>query len=202
MDGDSVDGCFHSFQRSVVLWIDWYPFKLIQSVPAVYHLPKHRVPWREKCKDQMFTRTFWSSAHLRSRDGWGAYVRNHWLPLEFGPELAIERTPLVLCFKSSLISSWCYRFGLNEETPQWSGVGGMVAQPDLKFPSPNALSSLSRICWVSCLNHETLGRCYLAKQIQNPQDVPWCSLWTCNCCSNQSHTRPRNFHMSGGKIQN
>ena len=127
MDGDSVDGCFHSFQRSVVLWIDWYPFKLIQSVPAVYHLPKHRVPWREKCKDQMFTRTFWSSAHLRSRDGWGAYVRNHWLPLEFGPELAIERTPLVLCFKSSLISSWCYRFGLNEETPQWSGVGGMVA---------------------------------------------------------------------------
>ena len=53
------------------------------------------------------------SAHLRSKDGCGAYVRNHWLPLEFGPELAIESTPLVLCFKSSLISSW-YEFGFKQ----------------------------------------------------------------------------------------
>ena len=51
MDGDTIDGCLHPFQWSVVLRIDWYPFKLVQSVPPVYYLPKHRVPWREKCKD-------------------------------------------------------------------------------------------------------------------------------------------------------
>ena len=106
MDGDGIDGRLHSFQRSVILWIDWYPLKLVQSVPAIYHLPKHCVPWRKN--DWMFHQNF-KPSHLRSKDGCGAYVRNHWLPLEFGPELAIESTPLVLCFKSSLISSW-YKF--------------------------------------------------------------------------------------------
>ena len=48
MDGDGIDGRLHSFQRSVILWIDWYPLKLVQSVPAIYHLPKHCVPWRKE----------------------------------------------------------------------------------------------------------------------------------------------------------
>ena len=193
MDGDCIDGCLHPLQRPVVLWIHGNPFKFVQSVPTVDHLPKHCVPWtREDMVRSSNCRV--QDAHLRSREGWGAYVRNHWLPLVLGPELAIERTPLVLCFKSSLISSWC------QDLSHFTGLLQNKGAPEISLPKCSRplfqyLLGLQSVPWSpgKSKNVNTANSCLCINSLSSS---PWCFVWTCNCCSSLFHTRPGNFHKS------
>ena len=82
----------------------------------------------------------------------------------------------------------------------WSGWYGGITRPEIFLPKCSLLPFLYLLGLLSePWNPEKI---LFGKTNLNYQNVLWCSLWTCNCCSNPSHTRPRNFHMSGGKIQN
>ena len=119
---------------------------------------------------------------------------NHWLPLVLGPELAIERTPLVLCFKSSLISSWCQDLchitGLlqNKGAPE-------ISLPKCSHPLFQYLLGLQFVPW-SPGKSKNVSITYSCLCINSLSSSPWCFVWTCNCCSSLFHTRPGNFHKS------
>ena len=158
MDGDTINGGLHPLQWSVVLRIDWYPFKLIQSVPPVYHLPKHRVPWRERSvkirwswclSDRMLT---WgpgrAGGHMWETTGC------RWSSVQSWP---LRAHPL-FCASSHPWSHPDIDFVFRRKLWIVNCSSGDVL--NLKLPAPNALTTLPSVCWVSCLDHESLKRWY------------------------------------------
>merc|ERR1719153_632275 len=85
MDRNRGYFCFVSWYRLVIFGICLKLLKLIECVPTIYHFP--------------------NTVYFRSNEGCGPYVMKNCEAFVFGPELAMDSTPLVLCFNSSVISS-------------------------------------------------------------------------------------------------